>query len=439
MAEVWISALVQAKAKIQNCRIPIGYLQRFAPTLKGLRMLSYSPLASLFFMLRLVRSGLMLIVRVTAKKCVIEEVKAVARKFLKPSIYWLLVFLPLAVWTEHARPESQGFIFIAACLAIIPLAAVLGHATEHIASRVGEGLGGLLNATFGNAAELIIAIVALQAGKIQVVKASLTGSIIGNILLVLGASFLAGGIRHKVQKFNPIGMASQTATLSIAAIALIVPTAFHAAGVGRVTQEVEWALSLAISLVLFLVYFLSLIFSLRTHTMLFNTEEISDPGEDPHIEKPWSIGKSALFLVVSSALIAWMSELLVGSVEQASHAMGMSQVFVGVIVVAVVGNAAEHSTAILMAIKNRISMSLGIALGSSIQIAIFVAPLLVLLSYAIAEHPIDLVFSRGEVIVVFFTAFIANQVVTDGKSTWFDGVQLLAVYTIVAIAFYFIP
>ncbi len=370
----------------------------------------------------------------------LEEMMAVIRRFLKPSLYWLLVFLPWAIWTEHTRPESHGFIFIAACLAIVPLAAILGRATEHIASRVGEGIGGFLNATFGNAAELIIAIVALQAGKIEVVKASLIGSIIGNLLLVLGASFLAGGIRHKVQEFNPIGTTSQTTTLSIAAIALVVPTVFYAEGVGRITQELEDALSLAFALVLLLLYFLSLVFSLGTHTMLFGTEEAATgPGEDFRIERPWSIGKSVLLLVGSSALIAWMSELLVGSVEQASHAMGMSQVFVGVIVVAVVGNAAEHSTAILMAMKNRISLSLGIALGSSIQIAVFVAPLLVLLSYAIAAHPMDLVFSRGEVIVVIFTVFIVNQVLTDGKSTWFHGVQLLAVYAIIAISFYYVP
>ena len=366
--------------------------------------------------------------------------RTVMPRILRPSLYWLLVFFPLAVWAAHARPESEGFIFIAACLAIVPLAALLGLATEHIASRVGEGLGGFLNATFGNAAELIIAIVGLQAGKIEVVKASLIGSIIGNMLLVLGASFLAGGIRYKVQEFNPVGTASHTTNLSIAAVALVVPTVFYSGAGGHVSQDLENALSLAFALVLLLLYFLSLFFSLRTHTMLFGTEEAtSDQVEDSHIEKPWSIAKSVLILVGSSALIAWMSELLVGSVEQASHAMGMSQVFVGVIVVAVVGNAAEHSTAFLMAIKNRISLSLGIALGSSIQIALFVAPLLVLLSYAIAAHPMDLVFSQGEVIVVVFTGFIVNQVVSDGKSTWFDGVQLLAVYAIIAVSFYFVP
>ena len=362
------------------------------------------------------------------------------RKYLKPSLNWLLVFLPLAVWAEHAHPESHRFIFLAACLAIVPLAAVLGHATEDLAARSSEGLGGFLNATFGNAAELIIGIVAMKAGNIDIVKASLTGSIIGNLLLVLGTSFLAGGIRHKVQEFNRIGASSQATTLSIAVIALLVPAGFHAVRSSRITQELEWALSLAIALVLLLAYFFSLVFSLRTHPMLFASEKASPgPEESTHTEEPWSITKSVAFLAGSSALIAWMSELLVGSVEQAALAMGMSQIFVGVIVVAVVGNAAEHSTAILMAMKNRVSLSLGIALGSSIQIAIFVVPLLVLLSYVIAAQPMDLVFSRAEIIAVVFAVFIVNQIAAEGKSTWFGGVQLLVVYAIIAISCYCIP
>ena len=362
------------------------------------------------------------------------------RKYLKPSLNWLLVFLPLAVWAEHAHPESHRFIFLAACLAIVPLAAVLGHATEELAARSGEGLGGFLNATFGNAAELIIGIVAMKAGNIDIVKASLTGSIIGNLLLVLGTSFLAGGIRHKVQEFNRIGASSQATTLSIAVIALLVPAGFHAVRSSRITQELEWALSLAIALVLLLAYFFSLVFSLRTHPMLFASEEAS-PGleEGTHTEETWSITKSVAFLAGSSALIAWTCELLVGSVEQAALAMGMSQIFVGVIVVAVVGNAAEHSTAIFMAMKNRVSLSLGIALGSSIQIAIFVVPLLVLLSYVIAAQPMDLVFSRAEIIAVVFAVFIVNQIAAEGKSTWFGGVQLLVVYAIIAISCYCIP
>ena len=199
------------------------------------------------------------------------------RKYLKPSLNWLLVFLPLAVWAEYAHPESHRFIFLAACLAIVPLAAVLGHATEDLAARSSEGLGGFLNATFGNAAELIIGIVAMKAGNIDIVKASLTGSIIGNLLLVLGTSFLAGGIRHKVQEFNRIGASSQATTLSIAVIALLVPAGFHAVRSSRITQELEWALSLAIALVLLLAYFFSLVFSLRTHPMLFANLDFHGP------------------------------------------------------------------------------------------------------------------------------------------------------------------
>jgi len=232
----------------------------------------------------------------------------------KPSLYWLLVFLPIAVWAEHARPESHRLIFISACLAIIPLAGLLGVATEHIAARAGEGLGGFLNATFGNAAELIIAIVALMNGQVELVKASLTGSIIGNVLLVLGASFLAGGIRHSLQKFNPIGAQAQSVSLSIAAIALIVPAAFHNLGKGFVTPEHERDLSLTISVVLLLVYSLQLLFSLRTHRTLFATVEHNNGNE--HKGGSWSIRKSILFLLISSALIAWMSEILVGSVNR---------------------------------------------------------------------------------------------------------------------------
>jgi Ca2+:H+ antiporter len=361
-------------------------------------------------------------------------------KYFKPSLHWMLVFFPLAVWAEFARPDWHRFIFISACLAIIPLAAILGLATEHLASRAGEGLGGLLNATFGNAAELIIAIVALRGGQIDVVKASLTGSIIGNLLLVLGAAFVAGGLRQSVQDFNRIGATCQATTVTLAAFALVIPAGFHAGGQSFVTPEFEQHLSLAIALVLLGVYFLMLIFSLRTHPMLFSGEDAAaGHGHHPQGDALWSTGKSVLILVGSSALIAWMSELLVGSVEHAAHAMGMSQVFVGVIVVAIVGNAAEHSTAVLMAMKNRMDLTLGIAFGSSIQVALFVAPLLVLLSYAIAAEPMDLVFTHGEVVAVVLTAFIASQVASDGKSTWFDGVQLLAVYAIIGISFYCIP
>lgn len=357
--------------------------------------------------------------------------------FIRPSLNWLLIFLPVTVWAEDARSDSHRLIFFSSCLAIIPLAGLLGRATEQIAVRAGEGLGGFLNATFGNAAELIIAIVALRAGQLEVVKASLTGSIIGNVLLVLGASFLAGGLRHRIQAFNVRGAEAQAASLAVAAIALFVPSAFHAIGSARVEPDTVERLSLWIAGVLLFVYLLSLIFTLRTHRELFSSG--TDDDEHGHGEARWSVPQAIAVLLGVSALIAWMSEILVGSVEQAAASMGMSEVFVGIIVVAVVGNAAEHSTAILMAMRDRMDLSLGIAIGSSTQIALFVAPLLVMVSYAIAPHPMDLVFSRGELLAVLFATFVLNQAVADGSSTWFKGVQLLAVYAILGIAFYFVP
>jgi Ca2+:H+ antiporter len=354
------------------------------------------------------------------------------QSLLRPSLNWLLIFLPLTIWAEHARPDSHRLIFFSSCLAIIPLAGLLGRATEHIAARAGEGLGGFLNATFGNAAELIIAIVALKAGQLDVVKASLTGSIIGNVLLVLGASFLAGGMRHRIQAFNVRGAEAQAGSLVVAAVALIVPSAFYAVGRSTIGPETMQRLSLSIAVVLLAVYALSLIFTLRTHWELFSSE--SKDANHEHGESHWSVLQAILVLVGVSVLIAWMSEILVGSVEQAAAAMGMSQIFVGIIVVA-----AEHSTAILMAMRDRMDLSLGIAIGSSIQIALFVAPILVILSYAIAPNPMALVFSRGELIAVVFATFVLCQAVADGSSTWFKGIQLLAVYAIIGLAFYFVP
>ena len=361
------------------------------------------------------------------------------RHLLKPSLDWLLVFLPVAVWAEHAQPDSHRLIFVSACLAIVPLAGRLGLATEHLAARAGEGLGGFLNATFGNAAEMIIAIVALRSGQIDMVKASLTGSIIGNVLLVLGASFLAGGLRHAMQEYNPLGAQIQATTLTIAAIALIVPAAFHNLGAGVIGPDVEQRLSMAIALVLLAVYASMLVFSLRTHTALFSGGEAGDGEHGAHPDHLWSVRRAVLSLLGASALIAWMSEILVGSVEQAAQAMGISKVFVGLIVVAVVGNAAEHSTAILMAMKNRLNLSIAIAIGSSTQIALFVAPVLVLLSHVIAAAPMDLVFSRGEVLLVVLATFILGQVTAAGKSTWFEGVLLLAVYAVCVAALYCVP
>jgi Ca2+:H+ antiporter len=346
---------------------------------------------------------------------------------------FLLLFVPICVWLEFAHPDWHIAIFITACLAIIPLAGWLGRATEHLASRTSEAVGGLLNATFGNAAELIIALVALHKGLHGVVKASLTGSIIGNVLLVLGAACFAGGYKHKIIRFNATGARSQASMLTLAAIALIMPAAFHYLG-GAAAPSKEAGLSLEIAIVLIATYFASLLFSLHTHRQLFESL-----AEEENNKKAWSLAKSLSILFVSTAFIAWMSEILVGSVEHAAHSLGMTSVFVGVIVVAVVGNAAEHSTAILMALKNRMDLSLGIAMGSSVQIALFVAPILVLASYLLGPHPMDLVFTPAEVVAVVLAVAITAQISGDGESHWLEGVQLLAVYVILGIVFYFLP
>ena len=259
---------------------------------------------------------------------------------------WLLFAVPIAGWIHHSRPDSPLLVFVLACVAIIPLAGLLGLATEKLAARVGEGIGGLLNATLGNAAELIIALVALRAGMLDMVKASLTGSIIGNLLLVLGAAFLAGGLRHKVQTFATVGVRLQVGMMALAALAILVPSIFVTSDVGALAER-SVAFSVVVSVVLLVVYLLSLVFILGTHADLFRGPEPLGAGAGDH-GTPWSLSLAVGVMTVVTLLIVWMSEILVGTVEHASAALGLSNLFVGVVVVAVVGNAAEHSTAVLV-------------------------------------------------------------------------------------------
>jgi Ca2+:H+ antiporter len=381
------------------------------------------------------------------------EPKSSARSWLRPSINWLLIFVPVAILLRFVPGlGNPTALFIICCLAIIPLAGLMGRATEHLAEHLGQGVGGLLNATFGNAAELIIAMFALYKGLFGVVKASITGSIIGNILLVLGISFLSGGLKYPQQRFNRTAAGTTATALSLAAIALIIPTAFHAvaaavpAQLGGWTQAKEQQLSLAISIVLILTYCLTLVFSLKTHKNLFVGEQMQGAAEDVGAElehgeghgAPWSLGKAIGVLLGATAFVALISEFLVGAVEAASESLGLTEVFVGVIVVAIIGNAAEHSSAILMAMRNKMDLSLGIALGSSLQIALFVAPLLVFASYLFGR-PMDLEFTVPEVIAVVVSIYIVGQISGDGESNWIEGAQLLSVYMILAILFYFLP
>jgi Ca2+:H+ antiporter len=349
---------------------------------------------------------------------------------------WLLLFIPIAIGLEYLAPQRYLLVFLACSLAILPLAGWMGRATEQLAERMGEGVGGLLNATFGNAAELIIALAALRAGLHDVVKASIAGSIVGNILLVLGAAMLAGGLRYPEQHFNATGARSQATMLTLAAIALILPAAYQIAP-GTDAAGGIGPLSVSISVVILLVYLLYLVFTLVTHSSLFVGSYVPEEGE-AH-PPPWQVGRSVLVLVATTAAIAWMSEILVGAIEPTAHTFGISNVFVGVFVVAILGNAAEHATAVTAALKNRMDLSLSIAIGSSVQVALFVAPVLVLLSLVLGPRPMDLTFPGGLVLSVFLAVLITGQVAGDGRCDWLKGVQLLAAYLVLGLTFFFLP
>ena len=357
---------------------------------------------------------------------------------MKPSMNWLLPLIPAAIalryWPAISNPTA---LFICSAIAIVPVAGWIGRATEELAARVGEGVGGLLNATFGNAAELIIAGIALSKGLTGVVKASITGSIIGNILLVLGLSALCGGVKHKEQVFNASGARTSVISLSLAAIALIIPTVFHmtaAASPSGWVPNVEHQLSLSIAIVLFVTYLCVLVFTLGTHKHFF----IGCEGELDEEVAHWSRTKSVIVLLMATAIVALLSEFLVGTIEAVRTSLGITEVFVGVIVVAIIGNAAEHSTAIVMAIKNKMDLSVGIAIGSSLQVALFVAPLLVFLSYFIGR-PMNLEFSLPEIFAVVASVYIIFQISGDGETNWIEGVQLLSVYLILGILFFYLP
>lgn len=350
----------------------------------------------------------------------------------------LLLAVPVAIALRYVGAwRNDTLLFIVAAIAIVPLAGWMGRATEQLAARSGSAIGGFLNATFGNAAELIIALVALSKGLTGVVKASITGSIIGNLLLVLGASILAGGFRYRKQTFNQTAARISATSLGLGAIALLIPTVFHRAAASRPdgwTVEAEQQLSLAIVVVLFLTYFFSLFFHLFTHRELF----AGPTDEKDRAEGHWPLWQAITALALATACIAWLSEFLVGSIESARHSLGLTEMFVGVVVVALVGNAAEHSTAVWMAWRNKMDLSLSIATGSSLQMALFVTPVLVFASYAFGA-PMTLEFSLPEIASIVLSIWIVGQISGDGESNWLEGVQLLALYIIIGVLFYFLP
>jgi Ca2+:H+ antiporter len=350
--------------------------------------------------------------------------------------YLLTPMIPIAVVLELAH-ASDVAIFITAALGVVPPAALMGRATEELAARSGPGIGGLLNVTFGNFPELIIAFFALLEGLQEVVKASIIGSIIGNILLVLGAAMLFGGWNRREQRFDSRAVGSQSAMLLLAMTALVMPAVFQLVGGGGLPlpgdEQVDFGstvehLSLAVAIVLIFSYLSGLFFSLRTHRDLFNPEQ--EAREDG-----WSTRRSVIALAIAGVVVGLMSEILVGSIANAAESIGLSEFFIGAIVVAIVGNVAEHWVAVLVAMKNQMDLAVNIAIGSSTQIALFVAPLLVLLSFAFGDHPMALVFNGFELAAVVLAVLIANRVTIEGRSNWFEGVQLLSVYVIIAIAF----
>jgi Ca2+:H+ antiporter len=359
--------------------------------------------------------------------------------------YLLVPFIPLAVALELGH-AGAGLIFFSAALGVIPTAALMGRATEEVAARSGPGIGGLLNVTFGNAPELIIALFALEAGLQEVVKASIIGSILGNILLVMGAAMLAGGLAggRKLQRFDRTAANVQSLMLFLAAAALVMPAIFELVegqGLPGIDQErVEFDdtvedLSLAVAIVLIATYIAGLLFSLRTHRELFNPHSEGDEAHDD--TWGWSVRTSVIALAGAGIAVGVMSEILVGSIEAASDSIGLSEFFIGVIVVAIVGNAAEHWVAVLVAIKDKMDLSVNIAIGSSAQVALFVAPVLVITSFFLGPGPMPLVFNGFEIAAVVIGILVAYQVTNEGESNWFEGLQLLALYVILGLTFYF--
>lgn len=346
----------------------------------------------------------------------------------------LFIFIPITLLLEfiHADPLV---IFVSASIAIIPLAGLMGKATEAMASSSGEAIGGFLNASFGNAAELIIAAMALRKGHHDLVKASITGSIIGNLLLVMGFSVFVGGIKNKIQVFNRTAAGMGATLLFLSTVGLVVPALYHYA-VRNIPNPPEEELSLEIAIVLFIAYILSLLFSLKTHRHLYDTSE-NVPVKENNIPQ-WGWIKSISLLLAATVGVVLMGEILVGAVEPAAHTLGISEVFIGVILVAIIGNAAEHSTAILVASRNKMDLAMGIAVGSSIQIALFVAPALIFISYLFGK-PMDLIFTPFEVVAVALSVGITGFVAMDGESNWLEGVMLIAVYIILGMAFFYLP
>jgi Ca2+:H+ antiporter len=355
------------------------------------------------------------------------------KEILHNRILWLLAFVPVVLASQKFKPEAHTLLFVLSVLAIVPLAALLSHATESVAAKTGDAVGGLLNATLGNLTELIIALAALRAGQYILVKASIAGAIVTNTLFMLGASFLLGGLKHHLQEYNRVSARIQAGLLFLATVALLIPSAVGEAD-SAVNAVFMQELSLGLAVLLIIAYGLGMLFSLRTHPELFASAESGDSHE-----APWPIALALATLAGVTVLVALVSEIFVESVQKAAEDFGMTPAFVGFIVVALVGGAAEMASAFSGARKNRLDLSVGIALGSAAQIALFVAPVLVLLSYVMGPTPMDLQFWPGAVVMVLIATMTASLVTNSGRSAWFVGILVLMVYAIFAMTLYLLP
>ncbi len=351
----------------------------------------------------------------------------------KTPLLWLLVFVPFVIFGKNLWPERQTLLFVLSVLAIVPLAALLSRTTEAVAEHTGDAVGGLLNATLGNLTELVIAFTALQAGQYALVKASIAGAIVTNTLFMLGGAFLIGGLRHHVQEFNRVGARFQSSLLFVAVVALLVPSIVATADGRAGTPELQ-TLSTMLAILLIGGYVLGLLFSLKTHK-----EAFAGAAHEASGEPPLPLATGIVTLLVVTVFVALVSEVFVGSVEAAGEAFGMSPAFVGFIVVALVGAAAEIATAFSAARKDRLDLSVGIALGSASQIALFVAPVLVLASYVVGPAPMGLDFFPGAVVMMLIAALSASILTNGGRSAWFLGVLVLMVYAIFGLSLYILP
>jgi Ca2+:H+ antiporter len=348
-------------------------------------------------------------------------------------LLWLLAFVPIVFAASALKPDAHTLLFVLSVLAIVPLAALMSHATESVAAKTGDAVGGLLNATLGNLTELVIALTALRAGQYMLVKASIAGTIVTNTLFVLGASFLLGGLKHHIQEFNRVSARFQAGLLFLATVALLIPSAVAEADSATGAAFTQ-GLSVGLSALLIVAYGLGMLFSLKTHREFFAGIDGSSAGE-----APWPMGQALATLTGVTVSVALVSEVFVESVQEAALTFGMTPAFVGFIVVALVGGAAEMGSAFAGARKNRLDLSVGIALGSASQIALFVAPVLVLLSYVLGPSPMDLHFWPGAVVMMLVAAMTANLVTSSGRSTWFLGVLVLMAYLIFAMTLYLLP